>query len=57
MPIRVFIDSPCPKGLGHIITFGVGFCVARSTLKGDARAMNSGTSNRYSCPAFFMSNA
>ena len=37
------------------IAFGVGFCVARSTVMGNARAKVCGTSNRYSCPAFFMS--
>jgi len=34
MPIRVFINSLRPKGLGYIITFSVGFCVARSTVMG-----------------------
>ena len=58
MPIRVFIYSPRPKGAGVIIySFGVGFCVARYTMMGNARAMNSGTSDRYCCPAFFVSMA
>ena len=43
------------KGFGCVyISFGVGFCVARFTVMGNAKASNSGTSNRYSCPAFFI---
>ena len=33
---------------------GVGFWVARSTMIGNPTASESGTSNRYRCPAFFI---
>ena len=36
-----------------ISIFGVGFCVARSTSMGNARASNCGTSNKYRLPRFF----
>ena len=54
MLIGVYIFCPRPTLTGYWVLYsiGVGFCVARSTLNGNARAKNSGTSNRYSCPAF-----
>ena len=36
-----------------ISIFGVGFCVARSTSMGNARALNCGTSNKYRLLRFF----
>ena len=35
------------------IHIGVGFCVARSTEMGNAKALKSGTSDRYRFPRFF----
>ena len=39
---------------GHWSIFGVGFCVARSTTKGNARASSCGTGNKYRLPRFFL---
>ena len=36
------------------IHIGVGFCVARSTMVGNAKASVRGTSNRYRLPRFFV---
>ena len=36
-----------------IIRISVGFCVARSTVMGNAKASNRGTSDRYRFPRFF----
>ena len=42
---------PFPEGAKVCrIHIGVGFCVARSDRVGNARASNSGTSNRYRLP-------
>ena len=36
-----------------VIHIGVGFCVARSDCRGNAKALKSGTSDRYRFPRFF----
>ena len=41
------------RGMPRYIHIGVGFCVARSTLEGNAKALNRGTSDRYRFPRFF----
>ena len=41
--------------IGVLYSIGVGFCVARSTLNGNARAKNSGTSMKVQLPRFFIS--
>ena len=42
---------PSPEGAkGCHIHIGVGFCVARSTVMGNAKASMRGTSNRYRLP-------
>jgi len=46
-----YINKVCQ---GSDIHTGVGFCVARSTVMGDARASVCGTSDRQDSHAFFV---
>ena len=46
----------CAHSMGMLFDFiliGVGFCVARSTMVGNAKASVRGMSNRYRLPRFF----
>lgn len=38
----------------RLVHIGVGFCVARSTVTGNAKARMRGTGNRYGHPRFFV---
>jgi seryl-tRNA(Sec) selenium transferase len=48
-------QADAPFGVSNcvVIHIGVGFCVARSTISGNAKASESGTSNSTDSHAFF----
>ena len=50
---KPLVCLPGLEGMPRHIHIGVGFCVARSTLEGNAKALNRGTSDRYRFPRFF----
>lgn len=49
-----YIRFACERKADVSCHIGVGFCVARRTVKGNARALNSKTSNRYRLLRFFV---
>ena len=53
MPSWNMLVFHCRVSGDAINIFGVGFCVARSTSMGNARALSSGTGNKYRLPRFF----
>ena len=57
MPVGMivsYIRFACERRADVSCHIGVGFCVARRTVKGNARALNSKTSNRYRLLRFFV---
>lgn len=57
MPVGMivsYIRFACERRADVLCHIGVGFCVARRTVKGNARALNSKTSNRYRLLRFFV---
>ena len=57
MPVGMivsYIHFACERRADVSCHIGVGFCVARRTVKGNARALNSKTSNRYRLLRFFV---
>ena len=49
----VYLRVSVRCAVGVYIHIGVGFCVARSTVPGNAKASMCGTGNRYRLPRFF----